>query len=84
MRYDTVGQSSRWGRRRPFVFAASIMICCCLLSLGFSQEIVGLVTSDLEAGKPLVIVIAMLALYVMDFATDVGMAMPIHNLGYQD
>ena len=33
---------SRWGRRRPFMIGGSVIVVLCLLTLGYTAEIVGI------------------------------------------
>lgn len=65
--------TSRWGRRRPFMVIGSAIVAICLLVLGFTKEIVSTVVKDEEAAKTPTIVLAVLAIYVVDFAINAGM-----------
>lgn len=51
----------------------SIIVAISLLVLGFTREIVGFVVTDDEAAKRPTIVLAVLAIYVVDFAINAGM-----------
>jgi solute carrier family 45 protein 1/2/4 len=55
----------------------SIVVAISLLILGFTREIVGFFVSDEEAAKRPTIVLAVLAIYVVDFAINAGMGFPI-------
>lgn len=50
----------------------TIIVALCLLVLGFTREIVGWVISDDEAAKRPTIVLAVLAIYAVDFAINAG------------
>ena len=63
---------SRWGRRRPLMVIGSIIVAINLLILGFTREIVGWVVKDEEGAKRPTIVLAVLAIYVVDFAINAG------------
>ncbi|KAF5026549.1 hypothetical protein F66182_1338 [Fusarium sp. NRRL 66182] len=65
---------SRWGRRRPLMVIGSVVVAISLLVLGFTREIVGFVVSDEEAAKRPTIVLAVLAIYVVDFAINAVMS----------
>lgn len=72
--------TARWGRRRPFIVAGSIVVALSLLVLGFTREIVGVVwgqgsDADERARMP-TIVLAVLAIYVVDFAINAGLSVP--------
>lgn len=68
--------TSRWGRRRPFILAGTIIVAMSLLVLGFTREIVGVVLGQGadadERAKVPTIVLAVLAIYVTDFAINAG------------
>jgi solute carrier family 45, member 1/2/4 len=63
---------SRWGRRRPFIVMGSIIVAFSLLTLGFTKEIVGIFIPDEEKSRTLVIVLAVLSIYAVDFAINAG------------
>ncbi|KAJ4207804.1 hypothetical protein NW767_002040 [Fusarium falciforme] len=65
---------SRWGRRRPLMVIGSIIVAINLLVLGFTREIVGWVVKDEEGAKRPTIVLAVLAIYVVDFAINAVMS----------
>jgi solute carrier family 45 protein 1/2/4 len=50
----------------------SIVVCCSLLILGFTKEIVGLAISDKEAARIPTIILAVVALYATDFSINAG------------
>ncbi|KAF9769030.1 hypothetical protein IL306_013615 [Fusarium sp. DS 682] len=68
---------SKWGRRRPLMVVGSIVVAVSLLILGFTREIVGFVVTDDEAAKRPTIVLAVLAIYVVDFAINAVDTLPI-------
>ncbi|CAI6095568.1 unnamed protein product [Clonostachys chloroleuca] len=61
---------SRWGRRRPLMVIGTIIVALSLLVLGFTKEIVGLFQKDEEKARRPTIVLAVLAIYVVDFAIN--------------
>lgn len=87
--------TSKWGRRRPFMVAGSLVVGMCLFVLGWTKEIVSLFVSDpqlvcfgrgerrdgramaheltREQKKTMTITIAVLSIYAVDFAINVGM-----------
>ena len=70
---------SKWGRRRPFIVIGTIIVAFSLLTLGFTKEIVGIFIHDEEAARTPVIVLAVLAIYAVDFAINAG-ALPCHSI----
>ncbi|GJC91881.1 sucrose transporter [Colletotrichum higginsianum] len=75
---------SKWGRRRPFIVMGSIIVAFSLLTLGFTKEIVALFVTDKETARVLTITLAVLAIYVVDFAINAASRMSAigHMLGY--
>ncbi|KAH6674050.1 sucrose transporter [Plectosphaerella plurivora] len=65
---------SRWGRRRPFIVMGSIIVAFSLLALGFTKEIVSIFIPDEEKSRTLVIVLAVLSIYAVDFAINAVMS----------
>ncbi|RYP25290.1 hypothetical protein DL767_008468 [Monosporascus sp. MG133] len=65
---------SKWGRRRPFIMGGAIISGLCLLTLGFTKEIVGFFISDAATAKTLTVFTAVLAIYAVDFAVNVVMS----------
>ncbi|OBR15853.1 sucrose transporter [Colletotrichum higginsianum IMI 349063] len=65
---------SKWGRRRPFIVMGSIIVAFSLLTLGFTKEIVALFVTDKETARVLTITLAVLAIYVVDFAINAVMS----------
>jgi solute carrier family 45, member 1/2/4 len=64
---------SRWGRRRPYIFIATIIVSTSLLVLGWTREIVAwLLPAESDFRSKLTIFLAVLALYVTDFAINAG------------
>lgn len=68
--------TSRWGRRRPLMVIGTAIVAVCLLVLGFTREIVGLVVDDDDRARRPTIVLAVLAIYAVDFAINAGMLPP--------
>jgi hypothetical protein len=66
------GSTSRWGRRRPLLVLGTVVVAISLLVLGFTREIVGLFEPDGERAKWPTIALAVLAIYAVDFAINVG------------
>lgn len=65
---------SKWGRRRPIIMAATAVVVCSLLALGFTKEIVGIFIRDKQSAKVPTIALAVLALYATDFAINAVMS----------
>lgn len=64
---------SRWGRRRPYIVVGSVIVAGGLMTLGWTKELVSLVMpTDTDFAKMLIIFLAVLALYVTDFAINAG------------
>ncbi|WEW59948.1 hypothetical protein PRK78_005430 [Emydomyces testavorans] len=64
--------TSKWGRRRPFMIVGSLVVGLCLFVLGWTTEIVSLFITDLELRKSVTIAVAVLSIYALDFAINVG------------
>ncbi|KAL2263757.1 hypothetical protein VTK26DRAFT_5284 [Humicola hyalothermophila] len=80
--------TSKWGRRRPIIAIGSVIVACSLVVLGFTKEIVGSFVTDSDIARPLTILLAVLALYFVDFAINAVMScsrslvvdtLPIHK-----
>lgn len=64
---------SRWGRRRPYIAVGSIIVAGGLITLGWTKELVSLIMpTETEFAKLFIIFLAVLALYVTDFAINAG------------
>lgn len=64
---------SRWGRRRPYIFIGTIIVSASLLVLGWTREIVAwLLPMETDFKRKVTIFLAVLALYVTDFAINAG------------
>lgn len=64
---------SKWGRRRPYIVVGSIIVAGGLITLGWTKEIVSIIMpTDTEFAKVFIIFLAVLALYVTDFAINAG------------
>ncbi|PQE14261.1 sucrose transporter protein [Rutstroemia sp. NJR-2017a BVV2] len=61
---------SKWGRRRPYMVGASILVALCLLVLGWTKEIVSHFVEEGEFNKTCTIFLAVLAIYAVDFAIN--------------
>lgn len=70
--------TSRWGRRRPVIAIGSLVVACSLVALGFTKEIVGSFVSGPRAARTLTIMLAVLSLYVVDFAINAGDVLTVH------
>ncbi|KAG5978326.1 hypothetical protein E4U55_006239 [Claviceps digitariae] len=66
--------TSKWGRRRPFMVIGALVVACCLLVLGFTKELVGLVVPDETVAKAPTMALAILSIYVLDFAINAIMS----------
>ncbi|KAI0136571.1 sucrose transporter [Xylariales sp. AK1849] len=66
--------TSKWGRRKPFIVIGAIVVAICLLALGYTKEIVGIFVSDEDTAKTLTIVVAVLAIYAVDFSINAVMS----------
>ncbi|KND89468.1 General alpha-glucoside permease [Tolypocladium ophioglossoides CBS 100239] len=64
--------TSKWGRRRPLMVVGAAIVAVSLLVLGFTREIVGLLGRDDEQARRPTIILAVLAIYVVDFAINVA------------
>lgn len=65
---------SKWGRRRPFMIAGSLVVGVCLLVLGWTSEIVGIFVKDANKVKDVTVAVAVLSIYAVDFAINVVQA----------
>ncbi|KAL2290933.1 hypothetical protein FJTKL_14855 [Diaporthe vaccinii] len=66
---------SRWGRRRPYIFIGTIIVSASLLLLGWTREIVAwLLPLESDFRRKFTIFVAVLALYVTDFAINAVMS----------
>ncbi|MCJ1252649.1 hypothetical protein MMC24_000455 [Lignoscripta atroalba] len=61
---------SKWGRRRPFMIGGSVIVAICLLVLGWTSEIIGYFVSDAETKRLWTIALAVLSIYMVDFAIN--------------
>jgi solute carrier family 45 protein 1/2/4 len=64
--------TSPFGRRRPFMFLGTVITVMALLVLGWTKEVVAAVWPS--AGKQAPVVVAVGAIYVVDFAINAVMA----------
>lgn len=64
---------SKWGRRRPYILAGSAIVAGGLITLGWTKDLVSVImATDTDFAKRLIIFLAVLALYVTDFAINAG------------
>ncbi|KAI2468808.1 MFS general substrate transporter [Annulohypoxylon bovei var. microspora] len=66
--------TSKWGRRRPYIIFGSILSAFCLLTLGFTKEIVEFWVPDHKATQALTVSTAVLAIYAVDFSINAVMS----------
>jgi solute carrier family 45 protein 1/2/4 len=66
------GCTSTYGRRRPFMVLGSIVVAACLLTLGWTKEIVSAFVAEGEFRNTCTVTLAVLAIYAVDFAINVG------------
>lgn len=62
--------TSRWGRRRPFMFFGTILVAMFLLLLGWTKEVVRYFIKDEVAAKSATIYVAVFSIYGIDFAIN--------------
>ncbi|KAF1851002.1 sucrose transport protein SUC2 [Cucurbitaria berberidis CBS 394.84] len=62
--------TSRWGRRRPFMFYGTILVGIFLLLLGWTREVVRYFVKEEAAAKSATIYVAVLSIYGIDFAIN--------------
>lgn len=60
----------KWGRRRPFMILGTLFVGAGLLVLGWVADIVGMLVPHPDVARMLSIIIAVLALYVLDFSIN--------------
>lgn len=65
---------SKYGRRRPLMVLGTAIVTLCLIVLGFTREIVGLVEADDEKARRPTVVLAVFAIYAVDFAINAVMS----------
>lgn len=73
--------TSKWGRRRPMMVLGAAIVAAAMLVLGFTKEIVTFFIADAEAARIPTITLAVLAIYVVDFAINAGKTTPILPVG---
>ncbi|KAF4122398.1 solute carrier family 45, member 1/2/4 [Geosmithia morbida] len=77
--------TSRWGRRKPLMVVGTTIVAVCLVTLGFTRDIIKLfVGDDEDAVKQPSIVLAVFSIYALDFAINAVSRMSAvgHLLGY--
>jgi solute carrier family 45, member 1/2/4 len=69
------------GRRRPFMVAGSILVGITLMIIGWTNEVASLfLSADSEHYDTLVIWIAVVTMYLLDFAINAGIPVPMTPL----
>ncbi|KAF8329729.1 uncharacterized protein EI90DRAFT_3155165 [Cantharellus anzutake] len=63
---------SRYGRRRPFMLGGSAICAAAMLLLGFSKPLGSLFFGQTATGNTITIILAVVALYVIDFSINAG------------
>lgn len=67
--------TSRWGRRRPFMVVGAVIVVALLLVLGWTREVVeffvGTKEEDQAMIKSMTVSLAVLSIYAIDFAINV-------------
>jgi solute carrier family 45 protein 1/2/4 len=61
---------SKYGRRRPFMIGGSIIVTLSLIVMAWAKEVVGLFVEDKDKAKTCTIVVAVLNIYLVDFAIN--------------
>ncbi|KAJ5966283.1 Sucrose transporter [Penicillium waksmanii] len=73
---------SPWGKRKPFMVLGGAATIICLLALAWSREMVGGFLSvfgadrDSSGTKTMIIIVATLFMFALDFAINTGMVIP--------
>ncbi|TRM66977.1 major facilitator superfamily domain-containing protein [Schizophyllum amplum] len=63
--------TSRFGRRRPYMIGGTLLCSCAMLLLGYTRPIAAIFTGyDNEANDKWTIALAVLAVYIIDFAIN--------------
>jgi solute carrier family 45 protein 1/2/4 len=63
--------TSRFGRRRPFLAASTLICAASILLLGFAREVAGwFTTHESDAHRSLAILMGVLAVYLVDFSVN--------------
>jgi solute carrier family 45 protein 1/2/4 len=62
--------TSPWGRRRPFMFIGTLIVCFSLFILGWTSEVVSVFITEKETKSFATIVLAVLSIYGIDFAIN--------------
>lgn len=62
--------TNKMGRRRPFMLLGSVIVGLCVLVLGWTSELVGIFVSDPVTRKRWTIAVAVMTIYVVDFAVN--------------
>ncbi|KFY19004.1 hypothetical protein V493_08203 [Pseudogymnoascus sp. VKM F-4281 (FW-2241)] len=61
---------SKFGRRRPFMVIASIIVSMSFIAMAWAKELVGLFVTNEERAKTWTIVVAVFSIYAVDFAIN--------------
>ncbi|KAJ5114971.1 hypothetical protein NUU61_000730 [Penicillium alfredii] len=65
---------SKWGRRRPFMVGGSFLVALCLFVLGWTAEIVAVFVKEPEKAKNVMVAVAILSIYAVDFSINIVQA----------
>lgn len=65
---------SKWGRRRPFMVAGTVIVSLALLAMGWAAELVSCFVTEKEMHRRATIALAVACIYVIDFAINAGMS----------
>jgi solute carrier family 45, member 1/2/4 len=67
-----MGDRSRspYGRRRPFMIAGSIVVSLCLLTLGWTAEVIRMLITEKKSTENWTLILAVLSIYGIDFAIN--------------
>ncbi|ORY80307.1 major facilitator superfamily domain-containing protein [Protomyces lactucae-debilis] len=62
--------TSRFGRRRPFIFVSGALTLVCLLIMGWSRDVVQFMVHDDSLAQSLIITSIVIAVFLLDFAVN--------------
>lgn len=63
--------TSRWGRRRPIMVIGAAVVAVSLVVLGFTKQLLHSVFDETASSRA-IIVVAVMAIYIVDFAINAG------------
>lgn len=70
---------SKWGRRRPFMVGGAFVVSLTLLAMGWAKEIAAFFIADEEKRRSVAVALAVVCIYVIDFAINAGTSCPIRG-----